>query len=327
MGTLFIDHGHTELRWRDDALELRRDGRLLRTVPARLLERVVLRAETVVTSSTLAHMADAGIGIVALGGRSGQKIAHLLGGPVSDARARIAQCQRVDDEAFAGPWCARLVRAKLRAQQRVLNHALAQRPDQRLPLSKALRSLADCLDALQGCQDRCRVRGIEGAAAAAYFRGYASLFAPALAFTKRQRRPAPDPVNACLSLGYTLLHAHAVQACWAAGLDPMVGFLHLPAHGRASMACDLMEPWRPRVDAWVWEQFRQAALRPEHFGRDGAAACVIGKAGRAYFYKAVTPLLADCARGLRRHARLAALGLTDAVRLPEVDDVSEDSEP
>ena len=325
MATLYIDRKGMSLTMRDSVIELRADGERLRSVPAALLDRVVLRADTQLSSSTLAALADAGIGLLALGGRGGQRVAHLLGKPANDARARIAQCQRMNDEAWATAWCRSLVRAKLAAQQRLLHHAELERPDLRKPLTDAQATLQRTLGRLPQAADRASLRGLEGAGAAAYFRGYTQLFAPALGFNGRRRRPPPDPVNACLSLGYTLLQAQAEQACWAAGLDPMVGFLHNPAFGRASLACDLVEPWRARIDAWVWQQFRSRDLRPEHFGSDGAGACLMGKAGRAHFYQAVVPLQRRCAAALRRHARLLARALAGAALLPADEDWSTDA--
>ena len=319
MGTLYVDRKGMTLNMRDGAIELRAEGERVRTIPTGLLERVVLRADTQISSNTLAALAEAGVGLLALGGRGGQRVAHLLGAPANDARARIAQCQRVNDEAWASAWSRQVVRAKLRAQLRLLRHALAERADLRKPLTDAENTLQRVLDRVPLAADRGSLRGLEGAGAAAYFRGYVQLFAPALGFEGRRRRPPPDPVNACLSLGYTLLQAQAEQACWVAGLDPMVGFLHLPAHGRASLACDLVEPWRVRIDAWVWQQFRSRELRLEHFGRDGAGACLMGKAARAQFYGSVTPLQQRCAAALRRHTRLLARSLAAAAELPSED--------
>ena len=241
MGTLYIDRQGMSLKMSDGVLELRADGERLRSVPARLLDRVVLRADTQLSSGTLAALADCGVGLVALGGRGGQRVAHLLGAPAGDARARIAQCQRLSDEPWAAAWSRQIVRAKLRAQARLLLRGQQERADLRKPLGDALATLQRVLDRLPLALDRASVRGLEGAGAAAYFKGYVHLFADSLGFVGRRRRPPPDPVNACLSLGYTLLQSQAVQACWTAGLDPMVGFLHTPVHGRASLACDLVE--------------------------------------------------------------------------------------
>lgn len=326
VGVLYIDRKDVSVQLRDGALELRAGGERVRSVPARLLDRVVLRADTQLTSGTLAALAEAGVGLLALGGRGGQRVAHVLGAPSGDARARIVQCQRLGDDAWSLTWSRQIVRAKLRAQHRVLNRAFAERADLRKPLGDARGALLSIVDRLSRATERSSVLGLEGAGAAAYFKGFGHLFAPSLGFHGRRRRPPPDPVNACLSLGYTLLHARAVQACWAAGLDPMVGFLHLPSHGRASLACDLMEPWRALIDEWVWQQFRDRLLRPEHFGKDGAGACLMGKAARAQFYESLAPLERRYGTALRRHARQVARALSSAANLPgDVREAEDDS--
>ena len=64
-------------------------------------------------------------------------------------------------------------------------------------------------------------------------------------FHLRSRRPPLDAVNALLSFLYSML-AHDVRgACECVGLDPQVGFLHRDRPGRAGLALDLMEEFRP----------------------------------------------------------------------------------
>ena len=57
----------------------------------------------------------------------------------------------------------------------------------------------------------------------------------------------------------------------------------LPASGRESLASDLIEPLRAAIDHWVWDLLRQRTLRSEDFTLD-KGACLLGKAGRGYFY-------------------------------------------
>ena len=52
-------------------------------------------------------------------------------------------------------------------------------------------------------------------------------------------------MNALLSFLYTLLHHDCIGACEGVGLDPQVGYLHTIRPGRAAMALDLMEEFRP----------------------------------------------------------------------------------
>ena len=59
------------------------------------------------------------------------------------------------------------------------------------------------------------------------------------------RRPPLDPINALLSFLYSMLGHDARAACEATGLDPQVGFLHRDRPGRAGLALDLMEEFRP----------------------------------------------------------------------------------
>lgn len=133
-------------------------------------------------------------------------------------------------------------------------------------------------------------RGIEGAGAALFFSAYQQLFAPSLGFVNRNRRPPQDPVNATLSLGYTLLHHLVHEAVLVAGLDAFLGTLHALHFGRESLVCDLVELQRHRVERWVWRLFAEQVLVAEDFGASEGWPCRLTKAGRVKFYKAWSAL-------------------------------------
>jgi CRISP-associated protein Cas1 len=88
------------------------------------------------------------------------------------------------------------------------------------------------------------VLGHEGSATREYFRAWRHMIGENWGFTARERRPPPDPVNAMLSFGYTLLVQEAIAALETAGLDAAVGFLHRARWGRPCLALDLMEEFR-----------------------------------------------------------------------------------
>jgi CRISPR-associated protein Cas1 len=178
------------------------------------------------------------------------------------------------------------VAAKVGAQLALIRRA-EEASGRSLLLNRAIETLSGVLEQLgRTAPTRVRLRGLEGGAAASYFPAYASLFPSSLGFDKRTRRPPRDPVNACLSLGYTLLHFEAVREAAAHGLDPMVGAYHDLTPGRESLACDFSEPLRPAIDRFVVSLFAEGALRPQHFSISEAQGCRLKKEARRDFYAA-----------------------------------------
>jgi CRISP-associated protein Cas1 len=113
------------------------------------------------------------------------------------------------------------------------------------------------------------IRTFEGQAAGLYFaawKGYplswrksARRYVPPHWQTVRERgsplsdsaRHAVDPANAILNYAYGVLEAQCRQALAAEGFDLGCGFLHADKQYRDSLVYDLMELFRPGVDALV----------------------------------------------------------------------------
>ena len=92
--------------------------------------------------------------------------------------------------------------------------------------------------------------GLEGLAARSYFAEFAGMITKpdsGFNFSGRNRRPPRDPVNAVLSFLYSMLTREAVVTASRVGLDPYLGFLHVPKYGRPALALDLIEEFRPLV--------------------------------------------------------------------------------
>ena len=303
MSSLYLDRKNLAVKLDGQALALYEDGVKKGTVPLHLLDRVVLRGNVQLESRLLGALSERHIGLLVLSGRNTEATAMLAARSHGDSLRRLGQYQTSLDEGLRKPLARWLVLVKVRDQQRLLRVALAARADLRHPLSSALQTLngisgqlrEDTLDL-----SLASLRGFEGAAAAAYFGAYVHLFADSLNFTGRKKRPPPDPVNVCLSLGYTLLHYDAVRACHIVGLDTMLGFYHDVSFGRESLACDLMEPLRPLMDRWVWQLFRERQLRVEHFSNDNGR-CQMNKAGRQCFYAFYESQAGSARRLLRRY--------------------------
>jgi len=93
---------------------------------------------------------------------------------------------------------------------------------------------------------------VEGTAARRYFSEFAGMLKEAepgarFDFDGRNRRPPRDPVNAMLSLLYSMLAREWTVTLQSVGLDPYLGFYHQPRYGRPALALDMMEEFRPLI--------------------------------------------------------------------------------
>jgi len=103
-------------------------------------------------------------------------------------------------------------------------------------------------------------------------------------FNQRNRRPPRDPVNALLSLAYSVLSKDLTIVCHTVGFDPFLGFYHQPRFGRASLALDLMEPFRPLIaDSAVLSAINTRMATPRDFVRAGNSVALTPDGRKAFF--------------------------------------------
>lgn len=217
---------------------------------------------------------------------------------------RIEQFRHAADPAS----CLRLARQFVRGK--IHNHrVLFMRNHTAPPESTKLRLGQARADALAAGSLE-TLLGVEGAAAAAYFREFDGLIRreeeddfleglePAegrgaardevafrFGFHGRNRRPPVDPVNAMLSLAYSLLAKECTLAALAVGLDPYVGFYHQPRHGRPALALDVMEEFRPIIaESAVLIAINNRFVSPQDFVTAGRAVN-LSPTGRKKFFQ------------------------------------------
>jgi CRISPR-associated protein Cas1 len=207
----------------------------------------------------------------------------LTSPPVSkNIFTRRKQFLKFTNQEFSLRLAKKIVYAKIRNQRTLLRRNLPSNSQNVLDELKRWSEKVESVDSLDA------LLGIEGMAAKAYFAAFPSLLktdSPLdFAMNGRQRRPPKDPVNALLSLGYTLLVRDIYAACASSGLDPMYGFYHRPEAGRPALVLDMMEPFRPIiVDSVVLRALNtgEISLKDFYFGKD---SCLLKKSGRDTFF-------------------------------------------
>lgn len=300
MTTLYIDRKNIRLDSDAEALVMYEADQRVATVPLGPLQRIILRGGARLDTTLLGKLGNRGIGLIFLSGRKAEP-SLFLPRAHNDATRRIAQYKAATDPHICLSISRHIVRGKLAADIRFLRERLETRLDARYAVTRAIKGLAAMREQVQDKPTLVELRGLEGAAANFYFSALAALAPDSLKFHGRNRRPPRDPLNAVLSLGYTLLHAEAVLGAHALGLDPYIGFYHAPAFGRESLASDLVEFLRADVDAWALAQFSKQTLRADDFSTT-QEGCYLGKAGRTRFYQAWEPMAENLRKGIEHHA-------------------------
>src|SRR5262249_42158790 len=190
---------------------------------------------------------------------------RLVSSDPSTTSLRLLQHQAFRDPVQRLQVARAVVAAKIESQQQAARHyqrhgcSAAGAVLQQLQSARTQAAAADSVDVL---------RGLEGAATAAWFGLFGQLLQAPWQFTQRVRRPPTDPVNALLSLGYTWLLTRTVARCEAAGLEVNLGALHEFRPGRPSLACDVMERLRvPAAGRWDRGLSTQGQASPRAFLR------------------------------------------------------------
>lgn len=260
-----------------------KEGGLIQEVPLTTVESLALVGSVQISTQAVHVLADRGIPVAYLSG-AGRLIAMVDPLDSVSAQVRRAQMRRLDQEGPPLELARAVVAAKITNQRTLLLRNCANLPSSvaaDLKIEAERAAVASSVESL---------RGHEGQAAALYFGHFAGMLKGDLAAefdaNGRQRRPPPDPVNACLSFAYSLLTHECVAALRLARLEPSIGAYHVSRPGRPAFALDLMEPFRPLIaDSLALTAFNRGELTEGHFLR-AAAGCALTRSGRAAFFAA-----------------------------------------
>jgi len=325
---------------KDETLTVKAEDKLIEEVRLNDVSHVALFGNIQLTTQAVQGLCDAEIPITYFSG-GGWFYGITHGHGLKNVFLRIEQFRLARDPVTVLRLARAFVHGKIRNHRTLLmrNHVEA-------PAATTNRLREAARDALAATSLE-ELLGIEGAAAAAYFEQFSGMLKvrdPAddeipgaessispterpftFDFTHRHRRPPTDPVNALLSLAYSVLAKDCTIAATAVGFDPYVGFYHQPRFGRPALALDLMEEFRPLVaESVVLSAINTRMVTPGDFVRAGDAVNLT-PAGRKQFFLAYEQRLSSLLthplfdykvsyrRALELQARILAKTLTGEI--------------
>ncbi len=245
-------------------LLIKKEGTVCQTVHLFKLDQIVIFGNIFLTPAVIRHLLKEGID-TAFMTRQGRYLGRLQSALGKNIVLRREQFRKMEDEEFCLKTAKAIVKGKLSNLRAVLMRLNRQREN--VELDNEILTLRNLIPRVDEASSMETLRGYEGRGSAIYFGGFSKGFiVEGLQFPGRVRRPPTDPINALLSLGYTLLLNQVIAAVNLVGFDPYFGSLHSIDYGRPSLALDLMEEWRTIiVDTLVLSVFNLKALTPADF--------------------------------------------------------------
>jgi CRISPR-associated endonuclease Cas1 len=275
-----VNAGHLLLH--DGIADERRTIRLPR-VNHGLKRLVMIGSDGFISLEALRWISDVGAAFVMLD-RRGKVLA--VTGPVSSSDAKLRRAQALAlGNGTALKISKELISQKLAGQELLVRDMLHD--------PATADAIARFRVVLPSAESMDRLRLIEAQAAKAYWQAWSEVpicwpredkrrvpehwkrFGSRISPLTHSPRLAASPPNALLNLLYALLESESRLSAAAMGLDPGIGCLHVDTPNRDSLACDIMEPIRPKCDAFVLHWLQSEPLRRSDFWEDRNGNCRI----------------------------------------------------
>ena len=255
------------------------------TVPASQVDSIVFIGKNTMSTALMAFCGQHDITLTFLG-TNGEFCGRVCGQVSGNVLLRKRQYDSLNDPQFTATVVRNILFGKIRNSKDVLLRyaRTVSSPKSADALREAARKLSGMAEQLTEMTDINAMRGIEGAAANAYFSVFDCILngTNGFVFETRSKRPPLNEVNAVLSFVYTLMTHDCRSALETVGLDPAAGYLHTLRPGRSSFALDLIEELRaPLCDRFVISLIHKGQLSQKDFIRETGAVMLNEKGRRA----------------------------------------------
>jgi len=264
MANLYLTEQNSILRKSGDRLIVEKGDETLLEVQCHKIDSVLIFGNVQFTTQAVHELFQHGIELAILT-RTGKLIGQITSPTTKNISLRIQQFKKYEDNAFRLALAKVIVAAKLRNSLAVIRLFSFNHPENGFETEvNALKARLNNIEAMTLIE---QLMGLEGSAASTYFSAFSRMIlGDEFSFPGRKKHPAPDPVNALLSLSYTMIFNEISSLLDGLGFDPYLAYCHSIDYGRASLASDLMEEFRaPIADRLVLNLINNRILKQEDF--------------------------------------------------------------
>ncbi len=243
-------------------------------IPIGAIEHIFIFGGVNITTPTLRFTTTRGKFVFILN-QFGKTVSVVLPEPLtSDYRTRLAQYNLLnDDKRKMG-----VIEFLLKTKAKNVGYIMGLN-ESKYNKSLYIKSLIENIK-FQTLQEALGIDGNLNFSMFEFFRN--NLLPDKYSFDARQYYPPKDPVNALLSLTYSIYYSVLIPMAMSYGFDPYLGFFHIKRGKHAAFCSDVIEVSRPWLTLFVFQLLNDGFFHPMDFVTNEKGCFLKQKALKAY---------------------------------------------
>jgi CRISPR-associated protein Cas1 len=244
MANLYLTEQNSILRKTGDRLIVQKGDEILLDVQCHKIDAVLIFGNVQFTTQAVHELFEHGIEMAILT-RTGKLIGQITSPATKNITLRLEQFKKYWDDDFRVNVSREIVTGKIKNCLNIIRLFSYNHPE--TDFKAETTGLKTTLSSVESADAIGQLLGLEGSAAKTYFDAFGKMLIGEFSFPGRRKRPPTDPVNALLSLSYTMIFNEISSLLDGLGFDPYLGYFHSVDYGRASLAADLVEEFRAPI--------------------------------------------------------------------------------
>ncbi|MFZ1977086.1 MAG: CRISPR-associated endonuclease Cas1 [Bacteroidota bacterium] len=243
---LYITEPFLFLSLNGEALDIRRQGKVIETIPVRRISEIIVMEKASFSTALMRKCTEENIPLtVTL--NSGYYITTVK----PDSKRYYDISFRHGQKYSSLTETEILSFAKEFAAAKIKNYVALFRQKFKKGQYRFLNQLEGTAKDIYAAATVNEVRGYEGIAAKNIYKNMNDLIDNPSFHIKKRDRKNPDRINSLINFGHYLMFSRINATVRAMGLNPYLGFLHAPADDYESFVCDVQELFRARIDRFL----------------------------------------------------------------------------
>ena len=266
--TCFFHNSEHRVSLKSGSLLVSHGEEVIGAHPLETLDRVIVFGNPQITTQALKSCLETGIEVQYYS-QYGKYLGMFCPHVYKDTGRRLVQYGLTSDDARRLAWGKAIIHAKLKTYE--LEYRRMTDNGWHATDKRFLSTIRQYENRLDEAASGKSLMGLEGMSAKIYYDLFGECLPEGWEWHGRQYHPAPDEINALLSLTYSMVTAHLESQCRQHGLDPALSFLHRIGYGSGGLATDLVEIFRASIcDHGVLKALRGRKITMADFhGQDG----------------------------------------------------------